>query len=36
MPGGRMLTNGPAPWYFANTGRFNQEETIKQIWAADR
>lgn len=47
MPGGRMLTNGPVGpdgpvrWYFANTksascpNGFNQEETIKAIWAAD-
>ncbi|MCL6544378.1 MAG: hypothetical protein K6T61_04055 [Bryobacteraceae bacterium] len=47
MPGGRMLTNGPAGpdgpirWYFANTkspacpNGFSQEETIKAIWAAD-
>jgi hypothetical protein len=38
MPGGRMLTNGPTRWYFANTRSaacpdgFNQEMTIKAIW----
>jgi hypothetical protein len=42
MPGGRMLTNGPTPWYFANTASaafppgFSQEVTIKAIWSADR
>jgi len=42
MPGGRMLTRGTESWYFANTRSdafpkgFNQEETIKAIWAADK
>lgn len=47
MPGGRMLTNGPAGpdgpirWYFANRksptfpNGFSQEETIKAIWLED-
>lgn len=40
MPGGRMMTRGNAPWYFANTKSdanpkgFSQEKTIKAIWAA--
>jgi len=39
MPGGRGLTRGAEPWYFANTKSeaspkgFGQEETIKAIWA---
>ena len=41
MPGGRMLTRGKAPWYFANTRSaaspqgFSQEETIRAIWKGD-
>jgi hypothetical protein len=35
MPGGRMLTNGPAgaKWYFANRG---QEIAIRAIWDGDK
>lgn len=41
MPGGRMLTHGSGPWYFANTKSaacpqgHNQEEAIKAIWQSD-
>ena len=44
MPGSRTLAApvGDVRWYFANTASpavptgFNQEETIRSIWAADR